>query len=368
MSDSFNGARLESLRHIHGMSQGEFGKRLSLSQSRLSRIERGDLPLTGDIVADASREFGEPISFFRVPLGAVPLGPVAYRRRSSASAVDKKRLVTLFEDAARVFYSVSERSGYHEFAPIGGDDSPEGMAESVRAVAGLTPDQPVRNVTRLIERLGVGVVTNLDDDEHVRDITDVSGIAMPTARNMRPLIATNPIARGDVQRLTLAHEFGHVLLDRGAATISCSTRSPQERSAFRFGAALLLPTAPVRRTISERSTLRDYLELKGAFGISASAAVARAHTLGLITDDRKRTLSIQLSSRGWRYDEPVDVAVEKPLLLAQALAKSFPTSTYARASHELGVRPERLRRWAARPEEERDPTPITPLRTIRPVA
>jgi len=363
LSDTYNGARLETLRLIHGLSQSEFGKRLDVTQSRLSRIERGELAVTHELVARASEAFGEPLSFFSVPSSAIPLGPVAFRRRSAARAADKHRTVTLFQEAARVFYSVSERAQYREVEAVPeGELDPERAAITIRGLSGLSADEPVRNVTRLLERLGVGVVTELDDDDHASDINDVSGVAMPTALNRRPLVATNPIARGDVQRLTIAHELGHVILDRHAASVSCAIRSPQERAAFEFGAALLLPARAVERKVGERSTLRDYLELKAEYGISAIAAVGRAYRLGLISEDRRRTLSIQHSSRGWRYDEPVAVDVEKPLLLQQAMEKVYPSFSHARASHDLGVRPDRLRRWTGRPQEAGRPANVTPFR------
>lgn len=365
MSEVLNGARLETLRLIHGLSQSDFGKRLNISQSRLSRIERGDLLLPEELAALASDVFGEPLSFFTISAVPIPLGPVAFRRRSTTRATDKHRTVALFQEAARVFHAVSESAGYRELDSVADRELyAEPAADAVRSVAGVAPDKPIRNVARLLERLGVGVVTHLDDDEYARDIADVSGIAMPTAMNRRPLVATNPISRGDVQRLTIAHELGHVILDRHAAAVSCAVRSPQERAAFEFGAALLLPARVVKRRVDEYSTLRDYLELKAEFGISAVAAVGRAYRLGLITEERRRTLSIQHSSRGWRYDEPVEVEIEQPLLLQQAVAKVYPTSTYARASHDLGIRPDRLRRWAGRPEGEGAPANVTRLRAI----
>ncbi len=363
LSDVFNGARLETLRLIHGLSQSEFGKRLEITQSRLSRLERGDLVLTDELAVRASAIFGEPLSFFTVPSAPIPLGPVAFRRKSATRAAEKHRTVALFQEAARVFHRVSEQAGYHQVHSVADQDlAPEAAAQAVRGAAGLAVEQPVRNVARLLERLGIGVITHLDDEEFARDIADVSGIAMPTALNRRPLVATNPIARGDVQRLTIAHELGHIILDRHAPAISCAVRSTQERAAFDFGAALLLPARVVERRIDESSTLRDYLELKAEFGLSASAAVGRAYRLGAITEERRRTLTIQHSSRGWRYDEPVQVEVERPLLFQQAVAKAYPTSTYARASFDLGVRPDRLRRWAGRPDEEGPPANVTRLR------
>ena len=369
MSDALNGARLETLRHILGQTQKEFGLRLEINQSYLSRLERGDAVLGPDLAHKASAVFGEPISFFSVPTVPVPLGPVAFRRKSSTRAAERDRISALYREAARVFSDISAASGYRELVEMTdwSHTDAEGVAELVRRMAGLDPEQPVANVTRLFERLGIGVVTELDDPEHSHDLADVSGITMPTARNRRPLVALAAVGRGDVQRLTIAHEVGHLILDRDAPSVSCSTRSPQERAAFDFGGALLLPHRVVRSRLNESSTFRDFIALKSEYGMSISAITKRAHTLGIISSDRYRILQIQMSSRGWRFDEPVEVAVERPILFDQAIRKLYPSATFARASHVLGARPDRLRRWAGSVVEEEVPTKenVTPLRRIR---
>lgn len=350
MSEAFNGARLEALRNLLGLTQSELGARLGLAQSLLSKIEHGHVPLSEDLAALASQTFGEPIKFFQIPLNAVPLGPVAYRKKSTTRAAERARVSELYREASRVFHEISAASGYRTIAPqldrAHGDI--ERTADSIREAAGIAHDAPVRNATRLLERLGVGVVVDLDEDAHSHDRADVSGISMPTRNNERPLVATTSIARGDVQRMTLVHELGHLVLHRDAPSISCSNRHPQEQEAYFLGALVLVPRRAMASRVSESATLRHFLGVKSEFGMSAGGAVVHAHRLGLISTDRYRGLQMQMQARKWKYEEPGEVAPESPKLFAQALVQAYPTSTYARASHELGVRPARLHRWAHR--------------------
>lgn len=367
MRDAYNGARFEVLRHIQGLTQREFGARLDLTQSQLSRIEHGTSPLTEDVAARASQVFGEPLSFFRVTTAPVPLGPAAFRRKAATKASERDRVSELYREAARVFHRISEESGYHQIdADLLRDDGDiEEASARVRSLAGLAPEQPVKNVVRMLERLGVGVVTTLDEEDFAQDRADLSGISMPTANNRRPVVATTSIGRGDVQRMTLAHELGHVVLHHDAPAINCSSRHPQEKDAYAVAASILAPRRVMEKRIHERSTLRDFLSLKAEFGLSASGGVMHARRLGIISDDRARALHMQIQARQWKYDEPVDVPHEKPLLLKQAMAKVYPTSTYARASHELGVRPERLIRWA---DGRHDDAPTATITVLRPRA
>lgn len=346
MSNGFNGVRFEVLRHIHGLTQREFGERIGITQSKLSRVERGDVPPSEELVVRASAEFGEPRAFFEVPADALAVGPLAFRKKASTPAAEKNRVSALFLEASRVFAHISEASNYRTFTAAEGlTAEPKRAAERVRIGLGMDTTAAVRNVTRSLERLGVGVVSDLDDDRWKSGRADASGFSMPTVKSMRPLVATVAIERGDVQRMTLAHELGHLILDRGAPQVHCSPRSPQERAAFEFGAAFLLPVSVLQARIHEQSTLRDYLGVKAEYGISVGAIVMHAKRFGVVTESRARTLQIQLSSRGWRDAEPVEVVRENPLLFKQALSQIFPTSTYAKASHALGVAPDRLRRW-----------------------
>jgi hypothetical protein len=116
--------------------------------------------------------------------------------------------------------------------------------------------------------------------------------------------------------------------------------------------------------------LRGYMGIKAKFGISLHAIVARAQRLGLITRDRQRSLMIQLSSRGWREKEPVDVGRESPVLLHTelvALHGAHGAHPYYAASSALGVSPALLQSWIPEPTPRFGPrdSAVTPLRQPR---
>jgi hypothetical protein len=54
---------------------------------------------------------------------------------------------------------------------------------------------------------------------------------------------------------------------------------------------------------------------------------------------------IQISSRGWRKNEPVEVGVEHPILLWRMLSSVYGDTPYMAASHDLGIAPELLEVW-----------------------
>ncbi|WP_201612771.1 helix-turn-helix domain-containing protein [Gulosibacter hominis] len=333
-------SRLGTLRQLNQLTQAAFADRLGVAQSFISRVERGEKALPEYLMVAACTTFNVPLTFFDAhPVPA--LGAPTYRKSSTASAQDAAFIDALFVEAARAFYTVSAGSGYRE-TELPMTDDPEEAASAVRMMAGLGPEEPVRNVTRLLERLGVGVVSQLAP---VGFVGGHEGVSRPSASNSRPLVALSSLPHsGDRQRFSLAHEFGHLLFDQDLPTPIGSTRSPEERRAHAFAGALLLPATVARREISESLTLHSYLRLKSAYGISVGAAIARGRTLGLITETRYRSLRIQLSSAGWNRVEPVGVEVEQPALFSQAIRRVYPSA--ATASSALGIPPSLLQRWA----------------------
>lgn len=352
------GQRLTALRQIYGLTQGDLAERLGVTQSFLSHIARGARPMPDSLVIQASREFALPVSFFTIHQASADMGPVTFRKNSRASARDEGRVVALYDEAARVFRAVSEESGYHVADlpdPADYDGDPELVAEAMRSAAGLGAEDPVLNATRALERLGVGVVDNLD---HLSDDSrGHTAVSRPSRYNDRPVVALVADVPGAVKRLTVLHEAGHLIFDRDLAGPVSGTRSPEEKRAYKFAGAYMLPEKVVRQRVSESLNLHGYLPIKAAYGISVGAIIMRAHDLGIISADRARSLQIQLSSQGWRTNEPVPVADEKPVLLAQALRKAYGTQATAKAAHDLGTAPGWINQWTHSHAEPPAPQP-----------
>lgn len=352
------GQRLTALRQIYGLTQGDLAERLGVTQSFLSHIARGARPMPESLAVDASREFGLPVSFFTVQQSSAEMGPVTFRKNSRASARDEGRVIALYDEAARVFRAVSQESGYRAADlpdPADYEHDAELLAEAMRSAAGLGPEEPVLNATRALERLGIGVVDNLD---HLNDDTrGHTAVSRPSRYISRPLVALVADVPGAVKRLTVLHEVGHLIFDRDLAGPVSGTRSAEEKRAYKFAGAYLIPERVVRQRVSETLNLHGYLPIKADYGISVGAIIMRARDLGVISADRARSLQIQLSSQGWRTNEPVPVADEKPVLFGQALRKVYGKQATAKAAHDLGTAPGWINAWTHAHAERPVPEP-----------
>ncbi|WP_368660403.1 XRE family transcriptional regulator [Kocuria sp.] len=340
-----------ALRDIHGLSQTALAEHLGVTQSFLSHIEKGTKPLPATLAVEASAAFGLPLSFFAVP--DEPAGRYTFRKKARAGVRDERRVQRLHDEASRLFRHVSVESNYRQvqmpsLEEINSD--PETAAEWVRDRAGLGPSDPVPNVLRLIERMGIGVICDLDDSHAA--VSDHAGISRSHPVVERPTISLLSQHRGDVLRMSAGHELGHLIFDRNLTSVIKSTRSPEERRAFNFSGALLLPEHIVRKRVSETLPLQAYLRIKADYGLSVGAILKRAEGLGVISAQRYRSLSIQLSSQGWRTEEPVEVKPESPRLLHQALERVYGDPYEQAASRATGVAPAWIRRWTQRMDDD----------------
>jgi Zn-dependent peptidase ImmA (M78 family) len=340
-----HGYRFTALRYLHRLTQGQLAERLGVTQSFLSYVEKGDKAVPDSLAAAASQEFSLPLSFFWVQPSVMDSGIATFRKTSRVTVKDESRITTLYDESARLFRALSEATNFRTVELVDPDEfdhDPEQVAAALRRAAGISPTEPVLNATRTLERFGIGVVDRLDNEGH--ENTHVA-VSRPSPYNVRPLVALAEDVPGAVKRATVLHEAYHLIADKNLTKPITSSRSPEEKRAFRFAGAFLLPEDVARERISESLNLHGYLPIKAEFGISVSMAIHRGVDLGLISPQRYRSLMIQWSSQGWRRHEPVDVADERPILLGQALRRVFGEEPVAKASHALGMSPEWIRRW-----------------------
>lgn len=341
-----NGRRLLAIREMRGINQTEMAATLQITQPSLSQIEKAERPLSSEVLSRAVEAYGMPEGFFHVLPTVLDVSVATFRKSSSARVRDERRIVRLYREAARVFAATSQASGYHEskIPREVADLDIDAAAAAIRRLAGLAPTAPIPNMVRFLERLGVGVVNTLDTstvDEHPAH----SGISIPHPELHRPLIALpSSQGRGDAIRFTLAHELAHLIWDQSLVGPTKSTRSPEERRAHAFAGALLLPPEALQQRVTESLNLVGYLPIKAEFGISVGAIIMAAKRAGIIASERARSLQIQLSSRGWRDKEPVDVALERPLLFGQTLQRAT-GGTAPGAEEFTGLPAEILERW-----------------------
>lgn len=330
----YNAERIVQARHLEGMTQKGLSERSHISQSKLSKLQNGFIAFGEDEAKAIAVALGFPVSYFTRTDPILPMTAVTYRKTSkssmgelSAVSIEYSELCATVSRLAKLLGMTAGKTAWiQKIAPRRPDLSNaeiDSIAKQARSCMGLDPVGPIGNLTRSMERQGIVVApmksTGGGGDEKTRLTSE--GITYPKCEGM-PCVGYSAGKRigGDRQRFTKAHELGHLILHRFR-----SPDAPQqmEREAHLFAGALLLPSDDMLRVIGRNATLSDFLAVKSGWGVSVAASISRAHALGIISAERYRSLQIQLSSRGWRKREPVNVGEEHPLLLKQMIQAVF---------------------------------------------
>ena len=134
-----------------------------------------------------------------------------------------------------------------------------------------------------------------------------------------------------MQRFSLAHELGHLVLHDGSYTPAIEDEADQ------FAAELLMPAADISHQL-EGLRFRDLGGLKTLWRVSMSALIYRAKALGFLTERQARTFWIQRNKLpGAPKREPGEFDRETPRLMAKIAAHYV---------EEMGLTTEELARLA----------------------
>ncbi|MDP2289285.1 MAG: ImmA/IrrE family metallo-endopeptidase [Actinomycetota bacterium] len=166
--------------------------------------------------------------------------------------------------------------------------SPEDAARLVRAQWKM-PIGPVRNLVGWLEAAGC-LVFEEDFGTHRID-------GMSQWIGDHPVMLLNSEVPADRQRLTKAHELGHLVLHSNEPSDS------MEEEANSFAAEFLMPEAVIRSSLRDVS-LGHLQELKREWGVSMQALFERSYRLGFVSSVDRTRFYKAMNARGWKANEP----------------------------------------------------------------
>jgi Zn-dependent peptidase ImmA (M78 family)/plasmid maintenance system antidote protein VapI len=353
MLEASPGERLRTLRDLLGMTQAQLAQASGVAQSWISQVETQAREATDDGLRAIAKATDTPIQFFFAQPSVVPLDSLRFRKNSTASKVMTRRVHAFYSESYRVTDSIlmadkypTPPLPYAEADDNLTDEDIEDLAAQTRDALRIAPDKPIPNLTRALERSGVAVAPMVlnDASEDPPAAGGHFGVSYWGGLGDAALIGYFPGSQGDRERFTLAHEVGHLVLHTFRPRVKDA-----EDEANRFAGALLIPRSRAEENISERMTLTDYARMKATWGISMQALILRGSALNLIGETRKKSLFVQLSAKGWRRREPVEVGHEFPLLLWTLLSRRYGTRPYRTAAERLAIHPTVLRSIAPTP-------------------
>lgn len=179
--------------------------------------------------------------------------------------------------------------------------------------------------------LGLGAIPNVTStlEDHYVHVFEVEasprfdGISAVAYDSEENIAAAAVISRkslpGGRQRLNLAHELGHLVLN-------VPEDIDEERAAFRFAGAFLAPDETLFNEFGRRRSLIQSAELflmKQKYGMSIQSLVYRLHDLGIISSQHYRQWWMAINREGWKKKEPFELEPERSQWLKKTVLRSL---------------------------------------------
>lgn len=303
------GERLKQARELNDWTQEELAEHVGVKQASIALIERDALTPREELLQAIAEKTGFPRDFFDSAIETdFPFGSLVYRKFARMRADQKRKSHRLAQQAFELseFFAARMKPipiGLPRLSEDEDDVDVETAARITRNALGLDPTSPIPNLMQRLERIGVRVFMLPGD------VPDLDAFSTMVGR--RPVIALNPSAPGDRQSFSLAHETAHLVLHYPPS----GRQEDIEEEADRFAAELLMPAEAMRSELTSPVTLSSVAELKARWRVSMSALIRRAKDLEVTTERQYKYLMVQMSQRGWRTREPVEIAAEKPRVL-----------------------------------------------------
>jgi len=327
--------RLRQLRLARGLSLDALTTELGgiVSKQALSKYEQGKIRPSPTVLVRLAEALGVKAAYLAAPLTA-RVEFIAYRKFSGLSKKEEKRVENVVAGALEERLRLQEKIGWIEerSLPIQSliatnlDDA-EAAAGHLRRQWSLGLD-PIASVVNVLENHSIHVI----EIEAGEKFDGISAVVNDTDGNLRGAgVVSRRNVAGERQRLSLAHELGHLVL-KVAPTLD------EEKAAFRFAGAFLAPAENLRREVGIRRAYigpEELMLLKGRFGMSMQALLYRMKDLSIITDTHYREWAMEISRRGWRRQEPGEMPPEQPQWLRRNVLRALAEGVM---SHEEGER------------------------------
>lgn len=352
------GERVKGARQRAGLSLRDLADKVGVSAQAISKYERGlDIP-GSSVLLQLAKALNVRVEYFMRPI-KVTLSQPSYRSHKSLRVKDRDAIHHQVQDWLERYLSAEaiygEKSSF-VFPKINRKistlDDVERVALEMREAWQLGLD-PIDTLIGVFEAHGikVGVVEGADHFDAM----------LLWANDSIPIMAIKQNVPGDRQRLNLAHELGHLIFEIPENW----DEKMEEKAAYRFGAAFLVPGPSARKELGERRSRLDLYELhllKHRYGISMQAWIYRAQDLGILSSQAATRQFRMFRANGWHREEPGDkYPSEKTVRLEQMVTRALAEETISesRAAELLG-KPLHQFWQEARSKHDNLPLPVYP--------
>lgn len=276
-------------RKDRGLTQGELASAMEVDRTVITKIETGQRMVDSLELARLGEILRRPIGWFVTD----PPPSVVSRREQREVLVRREdiQLESLAQDVEQLIELGVLQPPAAMSASIDSIAAAEQVAFAARRQVGLTEDEPVWNLVRVAEKLGLYAFV-LELDEREGSQADGSYLALEGCG----VALINRASEDGRRRFTIAHELGHhVLNDEYAPEWIVGTDSTEgEKRVNAFAIHFLMPCPAIRSRWQRLKGAADprnaAIHLAVEFGVSWSAACNQLHRAGCLSGSQRDDL------------------------------------------------------------------------------
>jgi len=315
--------RLKRLRLSRGLSLDALVASMGhvVTKQALSKYECAKASPSSIVLNKLADTFKVKASYFlREPHVTVKF--IGYRKASTLPKKDQGRIESLVTEVLEDRVSLQAMTGWpnrthlpihtHRISKI---EDTEQAAEALRTNWKLGLD-PISSMVGVLEDHHIHVI----ELDAIDKFDGICAVALDEATQTQAAgLVTSKGVSGERQRLSLAHELGHLVLKVGH-------NLDEEKAAFRFGAAFLAPAQVVYRELgTKRDTVlsEELLLFKKRFGMSVQALVRRLYDLDIISEGYYRHWMMLINRLKWKRKEPGELEPEQSQWLRQTALRAY---------------------------------------------
>jgi Zn-dependent peptidase ImmA (M78 family)/DNA-binding XRE family transcriptional regulator len=286
-----NPERIDLVRLRLGLTKMAFAERLGVDRKTVQRMEQGG-EISEQLMDRLCAISGYSRSFFEKPGVDYPSPDgVSFRSLRSLTAGPRDAALAAGALAFEIDDWIRHRFELPEHSiPQLNNQTPVAAAAAVRAAWGIG-EKPIANMLNLLEAHGVRVFSLVEETRHLD--------AYSFWRNEKPYVFLNTLKTAEHSRFDAAHELGHLVMHRHTG----SNHKTAEDEANAFASALLIPPNDLVAKLPRVQSLRQIIQWKKRWGVSAAALNYALRKNELISEWHYRGNYIQLNKLG-RENEP----------------------------------------------------------------
>ena len=302
-----NNQWLTVARTLRHMTQKEAAEQIGISQGKLSKAEHCIQDLEPSVWDKVSDVYDLPLSFFRQEWDSSLSANSFFRRRITVSSKDVDSFVSTIKIIKVILDQLTEPFEMPNYSLrtylVHNGITPQDIAKKTRLDMGLYRG-PVPNLVTLLENCGV-IIIRMDFGTEKMD-----GLSTSTSQGRKVVFLNNQMPNDRI-RFSLAHELGHIVMHLD--DIISEDRDAEEEANI-FASEFLMPSDDIKPLLYNLN-MAKLADLKRRWRVSMHALVKRAKDIGTISSITYRNFQINFSKHGYTKKEPVDLPLEKPVVL-----------------------------------------------------